>query len=323
MTHNGIFPARPVIASFAKAMLFAELLLWAGLVAWLGAAGWSTPAALAVAVLLAALLRAGIIINTFTSSAALAARVDAGPLPFGARVRLLAAETWWTAVTFSALIPFPRLGGSMDSALPYSGATPPVLLVHGYLCNHGVWRAMKRFLESCGVGAWTHAAEPVFAGIDDYVPALAARIDAVLECTKAPRLVLVGHSMGGLILRAYLRAHGSRQVALCITLGTPHHGTRSARRGLGESARQMVPGSDWLKGLAHTESGGPPSPVVSIWSRHDNVVAPQESARLEEAENIALDGVGHMALVFSDVVQALVLEKTLGAARIVTTHAPG
>ncbi len=48
---------------------------------------------------------------------------------------------------------------------------------------------------------------------------------------------------------------------------------------------------------------------------HIVVFADQESARLEGAENIALDGVGHVALAFSSASQTLVLEKILEAGK--------
>ncbi|MBI4294069.1 MAG: alpha/beta fold hydrolase [Betaproteobacteria bacterium] len=308
-----ILPDVPVLASFARAMLFAELSLSAGLAALLHGAGASLGAALAAVIICDLAVRAAITINSFAASSVIASHGDEAGLSLAARVRLVATEAWWTAVAFSVLMPFPRLGGSMDSALPRSGV--PVLLVHGYLCNHGIWRAMKRFLESHGIGVWTHDAEPLFAGIDEYVASLAARIETILERTRSETLVIVGHSMGGLVLRAYLRAHGGRRVALGITLGTPHYGTQLARRGLGRNAREMEPGSPWLEELARAEAGVLAARVVSIWSRHDNVVAPQESARLEGAENIAIEGVGHVALVFSSAAQSLVLEKILVAAK--------
>ncbi len=121
--------------------------------------------------------------------------------------------------------------------------------------------------------------------------------------------------MGGLALRAYLREHGGKHIALGITLGTPHHGTWLARRGLGKNCRQMLPSSAWLDSLSRSEASGLAAPIVSVWSRHDNVVLPQESARLPAADNIALEGVGHVALVFTGATQALVLEKIREAAK--------
>ncbi len=302
-----------MLASFAKVFLLVELLFWALVVVLLRVAGWAYGAALATALAGALLIRAGITLNSVLASTAFARRAGVARLGIGAWLRLVVTESWWTALTFGVLLPFPSLAGSSDSKV--TDTALPVLLVHGYLCNRGIWRSMKRLLESKGLSAWTLDMEPVFGGIDEYSPALAARIETVLALTHAQRLVVVAHSMGGLALRAYLRAHGGEQVALAITLGTPHHGTWIARRGFGENARQMVPGSAWLDFLSRSEQDDPAAPVVSIWSRHDNVVLPQESARLAGAENIALDGIGHVALAFEGASQTLVLEKILETAK--------
>ena len=45
---------------------------------------------------------------------------------------------------------------------------------------------------------------------------------------------------------------------------------------------------------------------MSLWSWHDSMVAPQTSAQLDGAENIALSGVGHNALVANERVFELV-----------------
>ena len=70
--------------------------------------------------------------------------------------------------------------------------------------------------------------------------------------------MIVAHSMGGLVARAYLRRHGGAQVARVITLGTPHHGTALANLAPGSNARQMSrPGGQpnaWLAQLAASET---------------------------------------------------------------------
>jgi hypothetical protein len=69
-------------------------------------------------------------------------------------------------------------------------------------------------------------------------------------------------------------------------------------------------GSEWLERLA-----GDAVPVTSIFSRHDEFVAPQESARLEGAHNVALEGVGHLELLSSKAVQRLVSAEIAAARR--------
>jgi triacylglycerol esterase/lipase EstA (alpha/beta hydrolase family) len=105
--------------------------------------------------------------------------------------------------------------------------------------------------------------------------------------------------MGGLVARAYLRDHGAAKVARLVTIGAPHHGSVHAHLGAGENARQMEPGSRWLEALARSEEGRLSLPFTSIFSHHDNFVAPQTSSVHPAARNIGLAAIGHVSLAFS------------------------
>ena len=181
---------------------------------------------------------------------------------------------------------------------------PPVLLVHGYGCNSGYWHFMSRALRHSDIGHYTIDLEPVFAGIDQFVPALHARIEEICRQTGQQKLIIVGHSMGGLVARAYLRDHGAARVARVITLGTPHRGTGLARFGAGHNSRQMrwngsaAEGrcSAWLARLACCEDPTVRGLFISLYSHQDNIVSPQLSSCLPGAVNIEFNGIGHVAL---------------------------
>jgi hypothetical protein len=64
----------------------------------------------------------------------------------------------------------------------------------------------------------------------------------------------------------------------------------------GRSLAQMRPDSPWLAGLGASALASPP-PIVSLWSWHDSMVAPQTSSVLDDAENVALVGIAHNALL--------------------------
>lgn len=174
----------------------------------------------------------------------------------------------------------------------------PVILVHGYFANRGYFRTLVRHLEALGVG-------PLFvpnfrswlAPIELFEEQLHAEVERIVAGTGQPRVVLVAHSMGGLAARAYLARHGAARVARLITIASPHHGTALARLGVGTSGRQMEQGSAFLAALEARESApGGPVDAVSIYSPHDNMVAPQSSCRLAWARNVALPGYGHIAI---------------------------
>lgn len=197
---------------------------------------------------------------------------------------------------------------------PSAAAAPlPVLLVHGVLCNAGVWYGFRRRLAALGVApiyAITYG--PPLASIERFAEQLGAKIDAVLAATGARDLVIVAHSMGGLVSRAYLRRCGGAKVRRLITIGAPHRGSMHARFFPGQSLAEMRPDNAWLDELNVERAQG--VPVVSLWSWHDSMVTPQTSSYLDWAENVVLTGIGHNALLDDDVVAERVAAEVRRAA---------
>jgi len=190
---------------------------------------------------------------------------------------------------------------------PLSHGKAPLLLIHGYCCNRGFWWWLKPQFEAHGHSVATVTLEPLHGDIDGYAEQIARAVDRLCSVTKRSQVILVGHSMGGLVARAYLRRYGEFRVSRLVTLGTPHHGSMLAHLAMGRNARQMSPGSPWLKELQQTPL---PVPCVSVFSWHDNYVMPQESAMLEEAENIPLTDVGHLTMAMSAEVLKVLLVAT-------------
>src|SRR6202171_859033 len=215
-------------------------------------------------------------------------------LDFAGSVRLFIGEVLAIAISWP-LMALHRL--LIRDPLPAS-VQLPVILVHGVLVNDGVWFAMRRYLARHDVGAvYTINYSPPYGDIEHFAEQLGAKIESVCAATGAARVLLVCHSMGGLVARAYLRHRGPQRIVRIITIGTPHHGSVFARGVIGRWLAQMRPGNAWLAELNRDETKAPSGPIVSIWSRHDSLVAPQASSELACAKNIALVGVGHNALL--------------------------
>ena len=179
---------------------------------------------------------------------------------------------------------------------PPAPATLPVLLVHGVACNAGIWYGFRRRLDALGVQpVYAISYGPPLASIERFAEQLASRIDAVLAATGAHDVVIVAHSMGGLVARAYLRRFGGAKMRRLITIGAPHRGSHHARFFPGQSVAEMRPDNAWLDALNVERAHG--VPVVSLWSWHDTMVTPQTSSQLDWAENIVLTGIGHNALL--------------------------
>ena len=108
-----------------------------------------------------------------------------------------------------------------------------------------------------------------YTSIGKLVPQLRERIEEVRRETGADQVVLIAHSMGGLVCRSYLARHGGQRVERLVTIASPHVGTELARIGIGQNAREMGLVLVWFVDLA-TEAV--PGPALSIRSPHYNYV---------------------------------------------------
>ena len=90
-----------------------------------------------------------------------------------------------------------------------------------------------------------------------------------------------------------------------VTLGTPYGGSALARIGFGANGRQMVPGNNWLTRLAEAALR---VETTTIFSPHDNYVMPQMNLLLPGAKRCALDGLGHLAMLYSPRVVVALLD---------------
>ena len=189
-----------------------------------------------------------------------------------------------------------------------------VVLIHGFVCNRGLWNPWLEKLHAAGHGFVAVDLEPVFGSIDDYVETIDAAVRDVTNATGVPPL-LVCHSMGGLAARAWLRARqADARVHQVVTIGTPHHGTWPGQFSHVPNGRQMRLHSDWLQQLAADEAPERASLFTCYYSNCDNIVFPASTATLAGADNRFLPGLAHVAMAFdAQVVRETITQ--LGAAR--------
>ena len=293
--------------SHSKRMSARRMLRWLLVVQGVGAAaiafaawhwfGVALPMALALGLACVVLVRLIINMNNFVLSACFASPTPrAFHLGWRARLRLLAEEYRSSMLTTSWFMPRARACRRIETDSGYL----PVLLIHGYGCNSGYWRSLIPRLERNHISYAAIDLEPVGGSIDDYAAAVERSVEALRAASGAGQVAIVAHSMGGLVARAWMRAHGSARVARLVTLGTPHGGTALARFGPGVNAQQMRrsgrEAGTWLQALADSEDMETRARITSIYSHHDNIVSPQDSSVLPGARHIAFGGVGHVAL---------------------------
>ena len=190
----------------------------------------------------------------------------------------------------------PWRSGFPELPLTHDPQRPALLLIAGFMCNRAAWRPLLDSGVLSDFNVATVNLEPIFGDIDHYADVVQRAVERLRAETGAARVVLVGHSMGGLAARVYLRRHGDVHVARIVTLASPHQGTILGRLGYGRNARQMTAGSRFIEKLASGDRGRWVR-FTTVVTRDDNLVIPRSSPLLPGAKQIELDGVGHLALI--------------------------
>lgn len=291
----------------------------AGSLAWAWQAGWGWPALLLLA-LAWALPHGPVMALQLVLLAVVSRAADDRSAPPASASQLLRAglrELWvglkvfggWQAFCADDLPDLPDPPGPQNPPAP-----PGVLLVHGFVCNRGLWRPWLARLRAHGVPVRAVNLEPVFGRIDGHAPTLQAAVDALWARTGQAPLV-VAHSMGGLAVRAWLREPGAAQrVRHVITIGTPHQGTWLARWSFSPNGRQMRLANAWLQALAADEARHTPAPATyahftCYFGHADHIVFPPGVATLPGADNRHLPATAHVDLVYHPAVWAEVARR--------------
>ncbi len=177
----------------------------------------------------------------------------------------------------------------------------PVVLVPGYGGGRSSWRPLQDALRQAG---FAHVSPTSYDALTDGVPGIAARLveycAAAMADSGADRVHLIGHSLGGVVVRYAVSHLGlSPWTGCAVTIAAPHRGTALARLGRGPAAAAVRRGSTLL---AQLSAAPPPDPVrwVAYYSNLD-VVVPARSARLDDpalrARNIRIPDEGHVSIL--------------------------
>jgi len=115
---------------------------------------------------------------------------------------------------------------------------------------------------------------------------ISEKVNALLKATRSTQVTIVGHSMGTLSARYYVRnLGGDGKVSAVVSLAGANHGTTVAAFCFSVACREMVPGSSFLTALnSIDETWGTPR-YATWWSPCDEVINPRESMLLADAIN--------------------------------------
>ncbi len=196
----------------------------------------------------------------------------------------------------------------------------PILLLHGSGFNESEWVLGRQFLKKEKYGSVFSVnydglvSNDPAKGIDDYaMEKVREKISEIAKQTAQSKVILIGHSMGGLIASYYaerLSAEDNIEVKLVITIASPWKGAPLlgclAEAKKPKRYRQMTPASPFLEELAAralTSRQEERRSYYTIGSTMDPMVpAPASKLSEDPSSDKTLTYLGHYGLVASPAV---------------------
>ena len=177
-----------------------------------------------------------------------------------------------------------------------------ILLVHGFSRSQTDWLwFIKKLSKQTTLPIFATNIIPNKAPIQQLAISLETKIQEIKSLTACKKIILIGHSMGGLISSYYSEfMDNNDEVKTVITIGTPFHGTKIAVAAHGANMQQMQPNNQFLLKLC-TSIATSKKKYFNIATQMDNLVFPWQSCLLENnAENQKVfQHQSHLGLIFS------------------------
>lgn len=206
------------------------------------------------------------------------------------------------ATARTGMFPFSRL-----RAMPKPRPRPdriPVVLVHGYLGHPDMMRPLARTLL---VRGWPQVERVAWSSFTHDLDEILTRIQAAVDrCGPGP-VDLVGHSLGAVACRAWLKERGgAARARRFVSLAAPFGGTSWYRFVVGPLRQVLDPRGEVVQRLSTDPE---PVPTTVIRARFDHQVFPAGRGLLDGcAREVVLEGIGHNGLLWSQAAHEAVVE---------------
>ena len=154
----------------------------------------------------------------------------------------------------------------------------PVLLIHGLHHNDSAWLVFAPRLRRQGYrNLHLLSYNTLTRTYPELVVEAAREAERILAANPGKKLMLVGHSLGGLVIRGMLANPDlAPRIGAAVTLGTPYRGSTLADLGMCRLARSLRPQHPMWRDIERLDCP-PCPPVLAVYSLVDNMVFPSSS----------------------------------------------
>lgn len=197
----------------------------------------------------------------------------------------------------------------MNLTLNVKRETPvAILLIHGYARNQSDWLWFRKQIADLDYPIYTVNLAPALATIPQITnDSLVNKIAMIRQQTDCKKIILIGHSMGGLVSSYYSEyLDTDNLITSVITIATPYHGTRLSITAVGENAKQMLPYATFTAELREKIAKSHKI-YYQVATHFDNIIVPWQSSLLPETaqtQQLVMSQESHLSLLHSkEVVQ--------------------
>jgi pimeloyl-ACP methyl ester carboxylesterase len=184
------------------------------------------------------------------------------------------------------------------------GVKTPTFIIPGWLHTKSVIFPLFIMMRNRGFeNLFPLNAQPFTGSIEEISNFCVSKIKRTLEllADEKGEIFLIGHSLGGLVAK-YITENEDEfglKVKKCITICSPHKGTKLAYFGFGKSAKQMIPDSDFVKEYGEIRNEKRKSVYLCIGTEKDQLNIPPDTSYIDGVERITYRRHGHFSLLFS------------------------
>jgi len=193
-------------------------------------------------------------------------------------------------------------------------SNPPILLLHGLFHNASAWMLYRWILRRRGFrNTYAVTYNCLNTDFSELQKKVAGEVDRLSAAFPDQRIILIGHSLGGLLATAYAEDRKNHdKIFAVVTLGAPHRGSKLAALGINHLARSLIFQGKLVRELREKAEPSE-APKLAIYSPIDNLVLPNDSLQITEPGWSSLESlpVSHIAMLYHRRLANMVVEYLL------------